>query len=85
MTYRGEFFVEAIDKATQNVTSVNNLFGILTNDPDQCSPSVGLVQLINTLTQGWNNAFVAGIFTENIFNNHDSLLHDVVHLRVNQV
>lgn len=84
-TNRGELFVESIHEATEYIARVADLLSILSNDPDECSPCIGLIQLINALAQGRDNTLVSGVLSENVFDDHYRFLDDVIHLRVDQV
>jgi hypothetical protein len=85
LTYRREFFVETIHKATQDITGVANFLGIFSNNPDEGRSGIRLIQLINALAQSRDDTFVARVFPEDVLDDNDRFLNDVVHLGVDEI
>lgn len=84
-TNRGEFFVKSINKATQDITRIADLLGILSNNPDECRSSIRLIQLIDALTQSGDYTLVSRVLSEYVLDDHDRFLNDIVHLCVDQI
>lgn len=84
-TNRRKFFVETIHKASQDIPCVANFLGILSDNPDDCRSSIGLIQLINALAESGDNTFVARVFPENVLDDNNSFLDDVVHFSIDEI
>lgn len=79
-----EFLVEAVNKACENVACIGDLLGILSNNPDQATSRVGVVQIVNALAQRGNDALIARVAPENILDDNNNLLDNVAHLGVDE-
>ena len=75
-----KFFRKDFHETTKNVSSVADLFGILSDNPDERSSGIRLVKFINALTQSGNDAFVSWVFPEDIFDHDDGLLNNIIDL-----
>lgn len=84
-THLREFLVETIHKSTKDITRIADLLRILTHNPDEGSPGIGFIQFVDALAESRDDSFVAGIFPEDVLNDHNRLLDDVVHLGVDQI
>jgi hypothetical protein len=82
---RREFFIESINKASQDVARIADLLGVLSNNPDECSSGIWFIQLVNALAKGGDDPFVARVFPENVLDDNNRFLNDVVHLGVDKV
>src|ERR1700760_3075471 len=80
-----EFFVKAINETRQNITSVCNLLRIFSNNPNQRTTGIWFIKFIDALAQNWNDAFIARILAENVFDNHNSLLNNIINFGCNKV
>lgn len=54
----GALIVEALEEALQQLVGVVNPLGVLANNPDHSSTSVRLIQRVEVLTQGGDDAFI---------------------------
>lgn len=115
--------VEALQEALQQLVCVVDPLGVLANDPDHGGAGVGLVQRVEVLAQGGDDALVpaghrglgvssvlvhvssylkaavkepgrwgfffhsvlVGVLAEDVPDDHNGLLHHVVHLCLDQV
>lgn len=72
------FFQERQQKVLEQLVRVLDPIGVLSEDPNHSSLGIGCVQRVQVLAQRANDALVlVRIPPENVFNDDDSLLHDV--------
>ena len=84
-TNLGKFFSEGVDKVAKYFSSVVDFFGIFSNDPYERSSSIWLVQFVDALAERGYDSLIAGVFAEDVLNNHNCFLNDVVDFGVDKV
>lgn len=81
----GEFLVESLDKAGQDLAGVADLLRILADDPNQRGSRIRLVQVVDALAERGDDVLVAWVLSEDVADDDDRLLDDVVDLGVDQI
>jgi len=81
----GELFTKCVDKVPEDLASIVNLLGVLPNNPDQGSSCIRLIELVDALTEGWNDALVTRVLPEDVLDDYDGLLHHIVDFRVDEI
>jgi hypothetical protein len=83
--YLSKLFGEGVDEVAKYFSSIVDLFSVFSNNPDQRSSCIGLVQFVDTLAKRGYNSFVAWVFAENVLDNHDGFLDHVVDFGVDKI
>mmetsp|Transcript_93534 Transcript_93534/g.261644 ORF Transcript_93534/g.261644 Transcript_93534/m.261644 type:complete len:489 (+) Transcript_93534:1040-2506(+) len=77
---------EVLREALQQLDAVVNPVGVLTDDPDHGGLGLGLVQVLQVLAEvGDDRLVLPRISPENVPDDDQGLLHDVAHLRADQL
>jgi hypothetical protein len=62
----GRFVLETLHKRPQNLAGVVDLLRVLSHNPDQRTPCVGLIDLVNVLAQLRNDSLISRILPEDV-------------------
>mmetsp|Transcript_6699 Transcript_6699/g.11728 ORF Transcript_6699/g.11728 Transcript_6699/m.11728 type:complete len:532 (+) Transcript_6699:656-2251(+) len=83
--HRGVFLLERFEEGVQELVGVVDAFGVLANDPDHGCFGLGLVQGVEVVAEGGNDALVTvGITAEDVLDHDDGLLNDIVDLGLDE-
>lgn len=85
VTHLCELLHERLDEALQDLVGIVDLLSIFTNNPDQRTAGVGLIQLINVLAQRGNDTFVTRVLAQDILDDDNDLLNHIVDLGGDEV
>eukprot|EP01137_Pigoraptor_chileana_P028939 Opistho-2@13440 len=82
----GVFVLEVVEEGREELVSVLNALRILSNDPDDRSLGLGLVQSVEVFAESSNDRLVAvGVLAENVLDHDNGLLHNIVDLRLDEL